>query len=433
MPATRYNVLYDDKGTRRLVEVDLAAGLVRAVADDAAHAKILEYTTTLGRLHRDFECASASDIEHVRRFIVAMAPGISQDVILPIAWKSQPGLAYERLPFNLDSAEDAPTWESILSRCSNALAIKAFLGSLFDPEADRSQFLYIYGAGNEGKGSMIEALSTVLGSAHTNQITPKELRFWLSSIYNKRLVTFSECDDFKFAVSEDMKAVTGNDTVSVDEKGQPIFKAKAICKFMFAANVKPRAQDTPAHRRRLIYSEVSPYTGKPVPYKAFVGSLVTEMHAFLSLCWREYQRLCPGGEIIPVEKEAFDLLLKETQSDFEEILQEFFVVDPRLVCRSRDVANVLTAIAKVPPQTIPAFKQFLKSKGVKYSARYVVPTHPITGEEGESEVAVRHVNGLVGIAPKPIHQSVPQYRTESTSREEWAAFCKRHDFNKAWF
>lgn len=399
-----------------MVRLDHEKGTIALVSDDAVDAAILRHMEkVLIVIQRDFDCAAVNDIQHVRRFIVQMAPGIDQATVLPIATKSQKGWAYERLDFDLTSSACSPTWESILVRCSNANAIKAFIGSLFHPEADRAQFVYLYGAGNEGKGSMIEALSTVFGSAHINQITPKELRFWAASVYNKRLVTFSECDDFRFAVSEDVKAITGNDTISVDEKGHPIFKAKTICKFMFAANVKPRAQDTPAHRRRLIYSEIKPWTGEAVPVRIFVSRLVEEIQGFLSECWRTYKTLCPNGGPIPVEEKIFRSLIADNNAEFQEILDEYFVVHKRFVSRKRDIEGVFLE-NKIPVALKMPFFKFLETKGIRYRSRK-------TGEKGDVLAKQVSVMGLWGIAPKANIRPTEQHNT-FLEKDKWEELLK---------
>jgi len=422
-PETIFDAIYDDKGARKLVKINREQQLVVGVDEDAVNNAIYKHVeSTLTTVHKDFDSASPQDIIHMQKFIRIMAPGIDQNTILPIAEKSTPGLTYERLAYDLNVDGPTPTWDSILVRCSNEKALRAFFGSIFDPKADRSQFIYIYGEGNEGKGSMIEALSQGLGSAHIGMVAQKDTTWFAGTVYDKRLVTFGECDDFKYAMSEHIKAITGNDTTTINQKFAPLFKAKALCKFMFASNTKPRVFNTPAHKRRLIYSEIQPWTGKAIPVKVFVAKLVEELPAFLSSCKKIYDQVCPEGGVIPTDELVFINLMEENDHELEDIVDEFFIVDPRLHCKMKDIESIFNQ-KNLKPKLIPVFKAYLRSRSIKYDSKKVYLSR--SDRDPTSKKA------LWGIAPKPTDLiRVEQYPGGNTDEylEQWYAMLKKHKF-----
>ncbi len=421
-PKVLFDVIYDEQGGRKLVMVDEQRNVVSCVSEDEVNHKICTHMEdTLSAVHKDFASACVADVVHVQKFISMLSPGIDQNVILPIAEKSNPELAYERLDYDLDVKGPTPTWDSILIRCSNAEAIKAFIGSLFDPKADRSQFVYIYGEGNEGKGSMIEALSQGLGSAHISQGVQKDTTWFAGTVYNKRLVTFGECDDYKFAMSEIIKSITGNDTITINQKFAPLFKAKALCKFLFAANTKPRVFNTPAHRRRLIYSEIQPWTGTAVPIHIFVGKLVSELPQFLSECKKTYSKLCPNGGVIPTDSNVLNDLIEENDHELEDIIDEYFILEPMFHCKMKHIEEVFN-MGNLKLKLIPVFKAYLQSRGIRYNSKKVYISR--------SDSEPTPVKGLWGIAPKPGTHRIEQYPGGNTDEymEKWYAILKKHKF-----
>lgn len=345
-------------------------------------------------IKRDFTYYAPYDLKTICDFIATNATAISERDIAPIALKSDKGLAYHRLPFDLDSTDECPTFDELFSRMTNAPAVLAFIGSIFDATSSREQFPYIYGVGENGKGRLLEYLLWQLDDAATIANVPKgegAKRWFNAQTYNKRLVCFGECDQFSFATSEEMKAITGNSYVPVDDKREKLFRGRAICKFIFASNVKPTVERVAAHKRRVIFAEMEPIKGPPVSPRAYDLKLRAEGHAFLSKCWREYQRHGASGGVIATDNEVFTRLAEYNEEDFQEIVNEKCVISPDLFVLSSDIAELLKG-AGLPGTAKRRMLRFLEQRyGVKRKPRKMAP---VAGGEPQLK------EGLWGIGVK---------------------------------
>lgn len=242
-----------------------------------------------------------------------------------VAEKSAPGLAFRRLPFDAPAEDPIETplrFEEFLSRCSQPDVLCAFIGSLFYPEADRQQYLYLYGEGLDGKGSLLRMLFHVFGSAYQSlQPKGRDDRFYNMKIYGKRLVAFPDCDDMRFFSSPDFKSLTGNDPVYFEDKGRMGFSDIPMCKFIAASNHRPNITSQRSDLRRLIFIDVKPVTaGTVVPN--FEKLLLAEGERIVRVCKAAYLRLCPDHGTIPcdsAEEVAF-----ESEGDYLEMFGKYF-------------------------------------------------------------------------------------------------------------
>ncbi len=250
----------------------------------------------------------------------------------PLAEKSTPGLAFHRLPF--DAPPEFPKaepvrFEEFLSRCSQPEALCAFIGSLFFPDADRQQYLYLYGEGNDGKGSLLRMLFSLLGSsAAALQPKGKDDRFWNMKVYGKRLVMFPDCDDMKFFSGPDFKSLTGNDPIYFEEKGRMGFSDIPTCKIIAASNHKPNITSQRSDLRRLIFVEVKPVSeGSLLPN--YDRMMLDEAETIVRTCKASYLRACPENGTIAcftANEVAF-----EAEGDYLGLFDKYFeAADPEL-------------------------------------------------------------------------------------------------------
>jgi phage/plasmid-associated DNA primase len=245
---------------------------------------------------------------------------------LALAEKSTPGLAFRRLPFDAPPEfddEGCSRFQEFLSRCSQPSAVAAFLGSLFYPNADRQQYLYFYGEGQDGKGSLLRMLYRLLGSA-CQSLQPKkgDDRFWNMKTYGKRLVMFPDCDDFRFFASPEFKSLTGNDPIFFEEKGRSGFTDIPMCKLIAASNHRPNVSSQKSDMRRLIYVEVAPVTEMEL-VPNYEDLLYAEAEAIVRTCKATFERLAPDHGTIPCEL-AIEVAM-EAEDDALSIFDRYFV------------------------------------------------------------------------------------------------------------
>jgi hypothetical protein len=245
-----------------------------------------------------------------------------------VLFKDEPGLCYHRLPFNPNLDMDTPLFDELMSRCSDPMALKCFIGSIFVPESDRQQYLWMYGGGRNGKGCTIRLLNKLLGSAVMPKIPPTEstIRFWMHSLLGKRLITMSDCDAQTFITKGEFKMLTGGDLVPIEVKGGFEFSADLSCKFLIASNDKPEISRQLSDLRRAIDVTFDPIPCEPDG--TYEDRLWLEAPGIVARCLECYQEeVGPKHGSIPTDKEAIDDLVEENESDMQEFFDRYFDLD----------------------------------------------------------------------------------------------------------
>ncbi len=307
--ARRFHLLQDQVGCKAVLE-ELADKVVAYRIDNVIVESIVRYCwEELSRVPgAEISYGAAKSCKDLWW---SLTPALSEAPVA-LAEKSYEGYSFRKLPFDaaverndageLVWPEAPPHFASFLSRCSNARALCAFLGSLFYPDADRQQYVYLFGEGQDGKGSLLRMLYHLLGDA-SQALQPKgrDDRFWNMKVYGKRLVMFTDCEDFRFFSSPEFKSLTGNDAVYFEEKGKMGFTAIPTCKFIVASNQKPNISSQKSDIRRLIYVEV-----KGVPDAEIVSHfdqlLLAEAEGIVRLCKTVYESNCAGHGPIPCDE-----------------------------------------------------------------------------------------------------------------------------------
>ena len=139
------------------------------VADSYVIDSIVEYAHK-ELAHMNTKLTHSQAVECFK-MVRSMAPKMKADDISPVNLKTDSGLCWHRLPFDL---EDGPTpvFDEMFSRIDAPKSVMAWIGSLLDPQADLQQYLWIYGDGQNGKSSLSNFLRKVLGPAHRAEQVP---------------------------------------------------------------------------------------------------------------------------------------------------------------------------------------------------------------------------------------------------------------------
>lgn len=295
-----FHVIEATNGNREVLR-EHADGVVSYVSENALISAVLVFCNTASAPKYQITNREASEIA---RMWVNMTPPIVKP--LPVAFASDPGLTFHRLNFDLpESSMDKPKlFEEFLSRCTNRYALAAFIGSLFDPKADRQQYIWLHGYGRNGKGALTQFLRHVLGAACHSEVVPdhKPNQFWTSTFLGKRLVIFPECDQATFPSSALFKSMSGGDAIRIESKQKDAYSMVLDCKFMFLSNEELSISSNAADLRRAIYCHVGPITGEPDP--DYYENLCKESPYILRECIDLYNQLCPRGGSIPCEDTA---------------------------------------------------------------------------------------------------------------------------------
>ena len=154
--------------------------VVRYVVEGELAADILTYTKDYFFHDENFHLTAEEALSAARYWIMESKPLLEEPVA--VREKSNPGLCFHRLSFDFHeeaTLENTLLFAEFLSRTSNHEALCAFIGSLFVPKSDRQQYVYLYGSGGDGKGSLTRLLAKVLGKSYETVFADNaENRFW---------------------------------------------------------------------------------------------------------------------------------------------------------------------------------------------------------------------------------------------------------------
>ena len=114
----------------------------------------------------------------------------------------------------------------------------------------------LVGDGANGKSTLLELLKRFLGSENVSNVTLQGLcenRFSIAQLYNKMANISADLPSKKLWQTGTLKMLTGNDTVTAEEKFKQPFSFKNPAKLFFSTNKIPETtDDTPAFFRRWV-------------------------------------------------------------------------------------------------------------------------------------------------------------------------------------
>jgi hypothetical protein len=322
----QFHVVEDNFGRKAYLE-ELPGKIVAHRDRDAITDAILRYCWEKIP-HVEGAALLAEDGVRCRNLWASLTPPLAKKPIA-VAELSEEVLTFKRLPFDAPPSFDKVPqhFETMLARMSNPYAVCAFIGSLFYPESNRQQYLYLRGDGGDGKGALMRFLATLFGDAATSLTPPGRFgdKFWNFNIYGKRLGLFFDCADWGFFGSPHFKSLTGGDYLNYEEKGRTGFTGPSSCKFIAASNDKPNVSSQDADMRRLIYIECQTVP-REQQVENFENLLQSEAKDIVGMCKSIYLRDCKNHGPIPVEK-AVDVAL-ESESRYLDLFSQYFEMAP---------------------------------------------------------------------------------------------------------
>lgn len=278
-------------GVRLLLAVD-DNRVCRLVNDCAGINSILRYANyTLAPLGKPLNHAEASECYKVIR---GLSSPLKEDQIKPVASKTDLSHCWHKLPWDIPLIPGpTPYFDELLSRVSIPDSFCAFIGSIFVPDSDRHQYMWVFGEGRNGKSRLASLLRYILGSSFAAEQIPDSTtkRFWTSGILGKRLVCFDDCDNFSFPSSAFFKGLTGADSQRIEQKGQPIYTAEINAKFLFFSNKQLEINSSVADQRRALYASIEAFSGAPMPTNIYDKRLREEAPDILAKCLLKYEEL----------------------------------------------------------------------------------------------------------------------------------------------
>ncbi len=198
-----------------------------------------------------------------------------------------------------DPGATAPTWEKYIESTMNEDTemigfLQRFCGYMLTGCTHEQCFAFLSGSGENGKGTLTETLSALMGSYASSISTaaimvkagdciPHE---W-AGMRGKRLAFTGEVETSKTIDSALIKTLTGEDTMSVRFLRREFFQMKPVFKLMYSANGRPKVKDN-SHgfwrRVRLIPFDVVFPKGDPRRISNLKDLLREELPGILNWC-----------------------------------------------------------------------------------------------------------------------------------------------------
>lgn len=323
--------MVDSRG-ENLAYVEDDRGIVREVSNAYLNSTIAYYWDKIlptGDRPVYLGSVSAGDCDKTRNLWFAMAPAIKRPFPL-VTWASDPRPAHHKVAFDPEPvAELPPLFHDLMERTTNARALMAFIGSIFEEQSFRQQYVWIYGGGRNGKGALIRCLGDLLGSVYASEEAPTgESKHWTWGLLGKRLVVFADCNNASFVTSGRFKSLTGEDKIRVEIKKGAILSLDIPAKYMFTSNARPRVSSTTADMRRIIYSYIAPVSLEN-EVEDYEEKLAEEFPDFVSACWFAYLEMTAGNPKRKLEvsndDEVMDLA-RDSEHEYESFVDGYLNV-----------------------------------------------------------------------------------------------------------
>lgn len=271
-----------------------------------------------------FTAITPANARMAYEFFEGATTALKEDDVSLVLEKSKPGYCWHRLAFDFEKTP-TPHFDELFNRVDeNALALKQWIGSLFDPGASRQHYVWIWGVGGQGKGAIGRFLFKTFGPAYKAVIPPKnDDKFWTFNLIGKRLVVFNDCTDVHFPTSGLGKSLVGGDPIPVEKKGGDSFTAIMKCLFMYNSNKIPSLSSEVADTRRAIIVHVdSREDGSEVLLPDVYDQLLwEEAPGFLFECIQAY-KACNGK--FTIDTEGMDDLIKENEMPLQNLFDKYF-------------------------------------------------------------------------------------------------------------
>lgn len=122
-----------------------------------------------------------------------------------------------------------------------------WMGYLLVKKYDIAKMLFLVGDGGNGKSTLIKLMTAVVGTDNTSTVSMKSLvnnKFQSALLYNKLFNTVADIGSDFFDDSSILKALTGDDHITIERKGENGFSYLNFAKMTYSCNKLPKFKDT---------------------------------------------------------------------------------------------------------------------------------------------------------------------------------------------
>ena len=317
---------------------------------------------------------------------------ISKRQIKTIGFKDSVGLFWVKIgiskadiDLNPVLLDEIPEFKSFLNLCltdedRNALVL--FLGSIFDADSQRYQYLHLYGQGGEGKSTLTEMLLDLLGDrAKTARAKQIEDKHFGELLEGTRLLILPDENNPSFVQSGLWKNLTGDDTLTINPKFKSPRSIDLTFKSIITSNVCVKIGTEENSVRRLLSVKMRAQTeeekaARGNDWKANFKNSGEKVVAYVIKEWEKAISINPGirgKDGIPCPNSNMEAA-HEAQYEAVNIMFEWANIKivpeksplkrPRMKCS--DLSKKLSEArkGKLDQREVSDVKAYLKSKGV---------------------------------------------------------------------
>lgn len=192
----------------------------------------------------------------------------------------------------------------------------------------------LQGTGKNGKSTFLNLLTKILGESNVSNITLDELgnkqnRFAKSNLYQKLANLFADIDAEFIKSTGLIKALTGGDRLSAEQKGKDAYMFVNFAKLIFSANELPPFNDfTEGFERRLYVVPFKRVVDESFKRKYDLRAIEEEIPVFAIYCMEKFIIALGRGYLTESEsmKQAKEKWLKDSNHVLR-FIEEICVVD----------------------------------------------------------------------------------------------------------
>lgn len=246
-----------------------------------------------------------SEAKVYNAFLEELSVGYHKIYNEPVLLSNKPNvfcLAY--IPLNYKFSGDTSAWDIFTGQFVQPNMVKLFMSWVYSiiVENDLNRtVLWIHGDSQTAKSTVTRVLETYLNQFYpkfVSALSEKEDRFSLSAVIDARVVLYSDVADNNFFKRRDVKNLTGNDFVFIEEKFKSPYGKKIYSKILVTANYAPVIDKTADFEKsRLLYVKIdkkkSDSLKQTVDFNKIANeqNLLKQLPAFLYKCKKVYKEL----------------------------------------------------------------------------------------------------------------------------------------------
>ncbi len=238
-----------------------------------------------------------------------------------------------------------PAWDQFFARVRDQTLvpiIKAFFTGIFYAKNRTKQCLYLWGAGNDGKSQITEALAKAMGD-NVTFVFDQYLRsnqFSSYDAFGKRLALGEEMEAPNVIKNKTVHAITGQSRVRIEAKGEQAFHTRLYSCCVITSNVKPLIEDVKNQTTRLIYVEIDSANENDINESgtSWGKALQDEFNNMIFEGIKYYKKFNPDGGSFRLPEDYNDTLVNLHDDEtiyIEEFISRCFVANEDAVIRDR--------------------------------------------------------------------------------------------------